>query len=100
MAEGKAEIPLAEDEEFIHDAEAYIPFLSADSRVQSLEPTVRLVARKALSALFRAYDLKFAEGYDSNKWERGMKEAGLWKKGELWVTVSPRKKCDQAGGDE
>ena len=100
MADGKDTISLGEDETFSHDAEGYIPFVSANARVAKLEGVVRTVACMALRGLFKRFDFKFADGYDINRWERGLKDVGLWTKGDLWATVTPREESIQEGDQQ
>ncbi|KAK7022167.1 cytochrome P450 [Favolaschia claudopus] len=72
-----------------HNVSAFMPF-SIGPATCAGQKFAKLELTMVLSALFRCFDLKFADGFDSEDWPRGMKDHFVVTRGPLHVRLTRR----------
>ncbi|KAF8218316.1 cytochrome P450 [Mycena galopus ATCC 62051] len=72
-----------------HDTSAFIPFSLGPANCVG-QKFARRQLFMVLSALFKSFDLRFADGFDSEAWPLGMQDFFIVSRGPLRVNLTPR----------
>ncbi|KAF8218320.1 cytochrome P450, partial [Mycena galopus ATCC 62051] len=72
-----------------HDTSAFIPFSLGPANCVGQKFAKRELFM-VLSALFKAFDLRFADGFDNEAWPMGMQDFFVVSRGPLRVNLTPR----------
>ncbi|KAJ7231273.1 cytochrome P450 [Mycena haematopus] len=75
-----------------HDTSAFIPFSLGPANCVGQKFAKREMLM-VLSALFKSFDMRFADGFDSEAWPMGMQDFFVVTRGPLRVDLTPRKSC-------
>jgi cytochrome P450 len=81
--------PLEDNVDVITNTAAFMPF-SAGPRVCPGKNLAMVEMRTVASYIVQRYDMKAAEGYDLDKWERNLLDYFILYKGALPVVLTPR----------
>ncbi|KAJ6460899.1 high nitrogen upregulated cytochrome P450 monooxygenase 2 [Mycena sanguinolenta] len=72
-----------------HDTSAFIPFSLGPANCVGQKFAKREMLM-VLSALFKTFDMRFADGFDSEAWPTGMQDFFVVSRGPLLVNLTPR----------
>ena len=72
-----------------HDTSAFIPFSLGPANCVGQKFAKREMLM-VLSALFKTFDMRFADGFDSEGWPTGMQDFFVVSRGPLLVNLAPR----------
>ncbi|KAF8160353.1 cytochrome P450 [Mycena galopus ATCC 62051] len=73
-----------------HDTSAFIPFSSGPANCVGQKFAKRELFM-ALGVLFKSFDIRFADGFDSEAWPIGMQDFYVVSRGPLRVNLTPRR---------
>jgi cytochrome P450 len=72
-----------------HDTSAFTPFSLGPANCVGQKFAKREIFM-VLSLLFKSFDLRFAEGFDSDAWPKNMQDFFVLTRGPLLVNLTPR----------
>ncbi|KAJ7254709.1 cytochrome P450 [Mycena haematopus] len=75
-----------------HDTSAFIPFSLGPANCVGQKFAKRELLM-VLSALFKSFDMRFADGFDSEAWTMSMQDFFVFTRGPLRVNLTPRESC-------
>ena len=79
----------AGDVKYSTDASAFVPFAGGFANCVGKNLAI-VEMRMVVALLVQKFDMRFADGYDSRKWEENLEDWFIVKTGELPVVLSPR----------
>lgn len=74
---------------FIHNLAAYMPFSIGHANCAGKNLALAEM-RLVIALLMQRFDMRFAPGYDAQRWDEDMQDFLIVKPGKLFVVIKPR----------